>query len=180
MRRPRAIGTGSPLALRRGGRGGGTSARFSTQRKQGGRRGHGAECKLRFARSALNPYSVVLDVLPASSVLKFFLYCETYVFPPCREQQRIQAIGLPEAGRHARSAHPPQGAARWLRQAELIAGIEGVSSRPVRNRAATPALGRPERRKKAFAPLPSQRASFRRQTKDRYDAIYALTTRRQL
>jgi hypothetical protein len=49
-------------------RGCGTSARFSTRRKQGGPRrateGNGVECRLRFARSALNPYSVV--VLPSS------------------------------------------------------------------------------------------------------------------
>jgi hypothetical protein len=49
---------------------------------------------VRFARSALNPYSVALDVPPASSVLKFFLYREWHMFPRCRKQRRMQAIAL--------------------------------------------------------------------------------------
>ncbi len=68
-----AKGSGSPLVLRRGDHGGGTSARFSAGECREDVEGHRAEWKLRFARSALNPYSVALDVLPASSVLKFFL-----------------------------------------------------------------------------------------------------------
>ena len=51
--------------------------------------GHRAECKLRFARSALNPYSVALGVLPASSVLKSFLPCGRH-----RKQRQIQEIAL--------------------------------------------------------------------------------------
>ena len=46
--------------------------------------GHGAECQLRFARSALNPYSVALDVLPASSVLKTLLMSHLH---GCRDER---------------------------------------------------------------------------------------------
>ena len=42
---------------------------------------HGVECKLRFARSALNSYSVALVVVPANSVLRFFLNCGQHKFP---------------------------------------------------------------------------------------------------
>ena len=46
-------------------------------RKQGGRRG--PRSRLRFARSALNSYSVAL---PVFSVLKTFLDCGPHMFPP--------------------------------------------------------------------------------------------------
>ena len=71
------------MILRRGDRGGGTSRKaFSTEEAGEDVEGHGAESKLRFARSALNPYSVALDVLPASSVLEIFLACGRHLFPP--------------------------------------------------------------------------------------------------
>ena len=58
---------------------------FNTEEAGRTTEGHGAECKLRFARSALNPYSVALVVLPASSVLKFFLDCGRHMFPRLSE-----------------------------------------------------------------------------------------------
>ena len=44
--------------------------------------GHGAECKLRFARSALNPTPWPSMSSPASSVLIFFLDRGRHMFPP--------------------------------------------------------------------------------------------------
>ena len=97
----RAIGTGPPLVLRRGDRGGGTSASLSARRKQGGRRGHGAECKLRFARSALNLYSVASTSSPSSSVLKSFLACGRHMFPRS-SQATAESSDCP-----TRTSHPP-------------------------------------------------------------------------
>ena len=77
----------------------------------------GAACKLRSARSALNLYSVALDVLPASSVLESFLDCGPHKFPSLSEatvdssdcpelQPRTRAIGnRPNRPKH----HPPAG-----------------------------------------------------------------------
>ena len=59
---------------------------------------HGVEWELRFARSALNPYSVALDVLPASFVLKFFLDCRRHMFLPLSGARLIQAIALGGTG----------------------------------------------------------------------------------
>ncbi len=57
--------------------------------------GHGAEWKMGFACSALRPYSVALDVLPASSVLRFFLDCGQHmVSPVVGSNDGIQAIAL--------------------------------------------------------------------------------------
>ena len=61
--------------------------------------GHGAECKLRFARSALNPCSVASTCSPSSSVLKSFLDCGRHMYPHCGKQQRIEAIALRRAKR---------------------------------------------------------------------------------
>ena len=87
--------TGSPLVLRRGNRAGGTSRKvFSTEEAREDVEGHRAECKLRFARSALNPYSVASTSSPASSVLKFFLNRGRHIVPRLSEATRIQATAL--------------------------------------------------------------------------------------
>ena len=72
-------------SLRRGDRGGGTSARFSARRKQGGRRGPRSKDSKRFARSAISillrgprrpPCFLRVKILPA---------CGRHMFPPLSE-----------------------------------------------------------------------------------------------
>ena len=83
------------VVLHRSDHGGGKSTRFFNTEEAGRpTENHGAERKLRFARSALNPYSVASVVLPSSSVLKVFLNCRQHMFPRLSEATAIQAIAL--------------------------------------------------------------------------------------
>jgi hypothetical protein len=77
--------TCSPLVLRRGDRGGGTPARFSThgsREDDGEPRSKGPK---RFARSAICTLLRDSVVLPPSPVLKFFLDCGQHVSPRLSE-----------------------------------------------------------------------------------------------
>ena len=57
------------------------SARFSALRKKVRTSRATEQSALRFARSALNPYSVASTSSPSNSVLKFFLDCGRHIFP---------------------------------------------------------------------------------------------------
>ncbi len=121
---------GSPLVLRRGDRGGGSQQGFQHGRAGRTMENHRAERRLRFALSALNPYSVPLSPPPfVLRVKNRFLASGRHMFPRSSERRRVQAIalspGLPTghdsaSARGAREAWP-----RWAQDWHRMARRSG-------------------------------------------------------
>ncbi len=115
--------TGSSLVLRRGDRGGGTSARFSTRRTQGGRRGPRSRLQIALRAKRFEPYSVALVVLPCFLRVENSSWVADGTCSPVVGSTTANSSDCPGAPRALRSCASAGGACWWRESVRLAACV---------------------------------------------------------